>query len=108
MSTVNPELPIVGGDVGTWGLKNNAATEDIVVAFNGHVTGTDPHGDRAYADTNKLDKAQNLGDVSNPATARSNLGLGTAAQNNTGDFMSPSAVAAAIAAAVTTNRLVNL
>jgi hypothetical protein len=32
-------------------------------------------------------KANNLSDVNNVATARSNLGLGTAALNNTGDFL---------------------
>ncbi|MDE2469285.1 MAG: hypothetical protein KGL35_11215 [Bradyrhizobium sp.] len=106
--TIDPALPVVGGSVDTWGSIENTALTDVVTAYNSHVTGTDPHGDRAYADTNKLDKSQNLGDVSNAATARTNLGLGTAAQSDTSDFMSPAAVAAAIAAAVTTNRLVNL
>lgn len=45
-----------------------------------------------------LHKADNLSGLANYATARSNLGLGTAAQNNTGDFDSAGAAAAAQAA----------
>jgi hypothetical protein len=106
--TINVDLPPNGGDDGTWGPVLNAAISDIQNAHNSHVLGADPHGDRQYADTNKLDKSQNLADIASPASARTALGLGTAAQASTTDFATPSSLAAAVAAAVAANRLVNL
>jgi|SRR5579859_604120 len=35
-------------------------------------------------------RAKNLDDIPSPSTARANLGLGSAALNNTGDFLQPS------------------
>lgn len=46
--------------------------------------GADPAGSAAAVQALALLKAQNLGDLPAPATARTNLGLGTAAVTNTG------------------------
>jgi hypothetical protein len=104
----NPALPTVGGDFGLWGDKLNAAATLISAEINTHEAATDPHGDRAYADTNKLDKGQNLTDLASPPSARTALGLGSAAQSNVSDFATPASVAALVAAAVAANRPVNL
>lgn len=48
----------------------------------------------------RLEKTQNLADLSNVATARTNLGLGSAALNNTGDFDAAGAAATAQAFAI--------
>lgn len=105
---VTPTLPTPGGDFGVWGDKLNTAAGLIATEINTHESANDPHADRAYADTNKLDKAQNLADVASPTAARTALGLGSAATSNTGDFATPASVADAVAAAIAANRLVNL
>lgn len=105
---VDPNLPVVGGDIGAWGDKLNAAQQLVADEINNHEAATDPHGDRAYADEAKLDKSQNLGDLEDSSAARTALGLGTAAQNNSSDFVTPVTVAQTIADALAANRPVNL
>lgn len=101
------------------GLADTSALETQAGAtakVSTHASATDPHGDRAYAaaqasaaqtaaeayaDTGlagKLAKASNLGDLPNPATARSNLGLGTAATTASTAYDPAGSAAAAQAA----------
>ena len=57
-----------------------ARDSEVSSAISAHAGATDPHGDRAYA----AGLVDDLSGVSNAATARSNLGLGTAAVADTG------------------------
>lgn len=74
-----------------------ATGTDLATAVSDHAAATDPHGDRAYAD-GKLAKTSNLSDVADTSTARSNLGLGTAATRAVGTGSGDVAAGDAIAA----------
>ena len=62
------------------------------------IAASDPVGSAATVQALAALKAQNLADLTNAATARSNLGLGTAATHASGDFDGAGAAAAAQAA----------
>ncbi|MEU4154763.1 hypothetical protein [Streptomyces antimycoticus] len=78
----------VNGQTGTVTLDADDVGADpagaATAAVTAHAGSTDPHGDRAYADSSKLAKSANLGDLGSVGAARTNLGLGGAAVLNVG------------------------
>jgi len=64
--------PTNGADDSTWGNTLN----NTIIAIDAQMKTTDT---KATAGTTALQAASNLSDVANPGTARTNLGLGTAA-----------------------------
>jgi lysophospholipase L1-like esterase len=97
ITSVNGQTGIVTLDAADVGADPAGAATTAVAS---HAAAVDPHGDRAYAD-NKLAKASNLSDLGSAATARTNLGLGSAATQPTSAFDAAGAAAAAQTAATT-------
>lgn len=70
-----------GGTLGTAAFTASTAYE-VAGAVTTHVAATDPHGDRAYA----ASLVDDLSGVTSPATARTNLGLGSGILTDVIDF----------------------
>lgn len=81
-------LPTPGGDVGDWG---NVLNDFLSVSHNSD--GTLQGG--AVTSAGALGKSNNFSDVANVVTARANLGLGSAATQNTSAFDAAGAATAA-------------
>lgn len=82
------------GAVVTLAQTGMEAAGTAATAVSNHAAATDPHGDRAYAAA----LVDDLSGVSDAATARTNLGLGTAAVAASGDFDAAGTAASAVAA----------
>jgi hypothetical protein len=87
-------------DSGLGSLVTSVNTKVGAVVLNAGDVGADVAGAAAAVLSTSAQKASNLSDLTNAATARTSLGLGTAAQNNTGDFDAAGAASSAQSAAI--------